>query len=257
MAKAHQVSRRTVASIFARTAIAAALALPAVAAAAPQRTFVASSGDDSNPCTLAQPCRGFTAALAAVNSGGEILVLDSAGYGPVTIDKSVSIVAAPGAYAGITVSSGNGITIATAGIDVRLKGLTINGLGGTYGVHVTAGNSLRIEDCAIANISWGVRVDGPMLLMVSNTRFDHDGGAGIWVQDGTTVSVTDSEFTQANQGLNVLVTTTPSTTRVSVARSTFTRVYTALHALGAPTTGNIYASISDSTFTGDYTAGSG
>ena len=45
-----------------------AFALPLVAptgvSAAAQRTFVASTGSDANPCTLAQPCRGFARAVS-------------------------------------------------------------------------------------------------------------------------------------------------------------------------------------------------
>jgi len=249
--------RRRLPQIVMLGTLAGALALPGVATAVTsQRSFVASYGDDSKPCTTVQPCRGFAAALAATNAGGEIIVLDSAGYGPVTIDKSVTIVAPSGVYAGITVVSGNGITIATNGIDVRLKGLTINGLGGNYGIRVTAGNTVRMEDCTIANISWGVRVDGPVLMDVRASRFDRNASGGIWVQNGATLAVSDSEFIAATNGVFVTSTIT-ATTRASVARSSFVRVSTGLRALGAPTTANVYASISDSTFTGDHTTASG
>jgi hypothetical protein len=247
-----------IARIACESVLAAILATASTAAMAlPQRTFVASGGDDANPCTLALPCRGFTAALLAVNAGGEIVVLDSAGYGPVTIDKSVAIVAPPGIYAGITVTNGNGITMSTPGIDVRLKGLTITGLGGLYGIRVTAGSSLRIEDCTIANIGWGLRVDGPVLVDVRNARFDRTSGAGIWVQDGTTLAVIESGFVSANYGVKIVATTSPTTTRANVSRSTFFKTYVSLGATGAPTAGNVYASISDSTFTGDDTTGAG
>ena len=36
---------------------------------AAQRTFVASNGVDSQPCTIALPCRSFQAAITAVLSG--------------------------------------------------------------------------------------------------------------------------------------------------------------------------------------------
>jgi hypothetical protein len=52
---------------------------------AAQRTFVASYGLDTNPCTHDQPCRAFTAALAVTSAGGEVVALDSAGYGTATI----------------------------------------------------------------------------------------------------------------------------------------------------------------------------
>ncbi len=89
---------------------------------AAQRTFVSGAGSDTNACTLVAPCRGFAVALTHTDPNGEIIVLDSAGYGPVTIDKSVSIVAPPGVYAGISVFSGDGIVISGSGIDVALRG---------------------------------------------------------------------------------------------------------------------------------------
>ena len=73
-----------------------ALALPLLAptgvSATAQRTFVASTGNDTNPCGLAQPCRGFARAVSQTSASGEVIVLDSAGYGPVTITKSVSLI---------------------------------------------------------------------------------------------------------------------------------------------------------------------
>ena len=109
-------------------------ALPlAVQAALPQRTFVASNGVDTNPCSLAAPCRSFGAAVTAVAAGGEVVVLDSAGYGAVTIAKSVSIVAPPGLYAGVSVASGTGVTVDGAGINVVIRGLSITNQGGNVG----------------------------------------------------------------------------------------------------------------------------
>jgi hypothetical protein len=87
-------------------AVLAAFAVSLPAHAASNRTFVASYGLDANAatnCALGAPCRTFAGALAATNPGGEILALDSAGYGPVTIDRSVSITGPDGVYAGITV----------------------------------------------------------------------------------------------------------------------------------------------------------
>src|SRR6185369_15949081 len=53
-----------------------------------QRTFVASYGVSANTgfnCSIAKPCRAFNEAITVTNLGGEVIVLDSAGYGPVTI----------------------------------------------------------------------------------------------------------------------------------------------------------------------------
>jgi hypothetical protein len=123
--------------------------------AAAHRTFVASDGSDANSCTISLPCRTFGAAIVQTIAGGELIVLDSAGYGPVTITQSVSIVAAPGVYAGISVSSGHGVTIATAATDtVVLRGLTINNQGSSgRGIYITGAGVVRIEDAHVAGFT--------------------------------------------------------------------------------------------------------
>ena len=105
-----------------------------IAGAATQRTFVASNGVDTATCTLSAPCRTFATAIANTLPGGEVIVLDSAGYGAATITQSVSIIAPAGIYAGISVFTGDGITIATPGLNVVLRGLAITGLGGQNGI---------------------------------------------------------------------------------------------------------------------------
>ena len=118
------------------------------------RTFVASTGSDANTCSLVLPCRAFARALTQTNAGGEIVILDSAGYGPVTIGKSVSITAPPGIYGGISVGAGqNGVVVNGAGISVALRGLRIDGATGSNdGVRFQAGAELRIERCTIQNL---------------------------------------------------------------------------------------------------------
>jgi len=104
-----------------------------LAEATAKRTFVASHGVDNPNCSIVAPCRNFAAAITATSAGGEVIVLDSAGYGPVTTTKSISIVAPPGIYAGISVLAGNGVTIDAPGATVVLRGLSINSQGGANG----------------------------------------------------------------------------------------------------------------------------
>ncbi len=211
--------------LFAALALSVVLALPAYAA---QRTFVSTSGSDANTatnCTSAAPCRGFTAALTVTDAGGEIIVLTSGGYGPVTIDKSVSLIAPEGVYAGISVFSGSGITIATAGVDVVLRGLTINGLGGIYGVNMTNGASLSIENCVVANFpssgQYGVFVNTPATLRVIGSLF-RETHVGLTVANGATANVVESKFV-ANYGAGIAATDNygsgPVVTTVNVHRS--------------------------------------
>ena len=56
------------------------------------RSWVSSTGSDSNPCTRSMPCATFQAAINQTNSGGEVDVIDPGDYGtvhlffPITID---------------------------------------------------------------------------------------------------------------------------------------------------------------------------
>jgi len=151
------------------------------ATAAAQRTFVASTGNDAHPCGLAQPCRGFARAITQTNAGGEVIVLDSAGYGPVTITKSVSLIAPAGIYAGITVVGGDGITIIAPSATVVLRGLSINGQGGSHGVNVLQAERARIESCVVSGMSIdGIMYSAPGLeLIVLDTMVRDNGGSGI------------------------------------------------------------------------------
>src|SRR5206468_1534427 len=109
---------------------------------------VASYGLTANTalnCSIAKPCRQFSEAVGVTSLGGEVIVLDSAGYGPVTITQSVTITAPAGVYAGISVFSGTGVTVDGTGIEVTLEGLTITGLGGTDGIDFLHGATLKIE----------------------------------------------------------------------------------------------------------------
>jgi hypothetical protein len=118
------------------------------------RTFVSGTGSDSNPCSLAAPCRSFAFALTQTSAGGEIAVLDTAGYGAVTITKAISIANEEGVEAGVTVTSGDGITVAAGPSEVvNLRGLTLVGAGGTNGVTFTSGAALNIQNCVIRGFS--------------------------------------------------------------------------------------------------------
>jgi hypothetical protein len=122
--------------------------------AAAQRTFVASYGSDAHSCSIGLPCRSFGVAVVNTNTGGEVVVLDSAGYGPVTIGKSVSIIAPRGVHAGISATGTTGVFIDAVGVDVLLRGLSISGDATSGdGVYFSQGSQLTIEDCEISNMN--------------------------------------------------------------------------------------------------------
>lgn len=196
--------------LVAAGALALASSLPIVAIASIPRTFVSVAGSDAQPCTSALPCRSFAAAIAQTNTGGEVIVLDSGGYGAVTITKSVAIVSPPGVYAGISVFSGAGVTIAAGASDaVTLRGLVITAQGGTRGVAFTSGGRLVVDACTISGaFAQGIYVNGPATPLVavkathvieSATGIDVGGSGAVL----TRLTVTESSFTHVGTGIHL------------------------------------------------------
>jgi hypothetical protein len=118
------------------------------------RTWVSGTGDDAFPCSRTAPCKTFNGAFAKTATNGEISVLDPAGFGAVTITRSVTIDGrdATGViFANLT----TGVTInltdaADTAKTVRLRGLSINGGGnGISGIKVMAAKRVSIEETVI------------------------------------------------------------------------------------------------------------
>lgn len=116
------------------------------------RTWVSAEGSDANACTRSAPCRNFDAAIDAVSSGGEVVVLNSGGYGPVLITKSVSLISPPGVHAAIAPQAGAAIVVDTPAT-VVLRGLTLSSFGALTGVDVDNAGVLHIESCVISGFT--------------------------------------------------------------------------------------------------------
>ncbi len=175
----------------------AVLALTSMLGAAPawalsQRTFVASVGVDSNPCSITQPCRTFNAAIGRTSPGGEVIVLDSAGYGAFYVDKAISVIAPPGIYAGVTVHSGDTLTVAAGAFDVVvLRGLSINGQGDARGVTISSAKQVHIEDCTISNMGQqGIYIPGGNYVRIAGTTLRSNGKSGVFVPTANSNSIT-------------------------------------------------------------------
>ena len=268
--------------VLALSLVAAVVAIPAEAA---QRAFVSSSGNDANTasgCGLAAPCRSFASAQTVVNDGGEIIALDAAGYGPITITKSVTITANPGFHAGITVASGTGVTIDTAGISVTLRGLTIKGIGGSVGVYMTNGAQLSIENCVISNFSgtgvvvnftaakvriidslirdngYGVYAAGGPTAVIASSKIIGNSSRGIQVAaaDNTTtiVAVNDTVLAGNVGGIDAASIYANATVRVFIDRATITTNSLGVVSQGAAGS-SVATTLSNSTVTGNPTAG--
>jgi hypothetical protein len=124
----------------------------ATALAATPQTFVSGAGNDNNPCSREAPCRTFAGVIGRSDAGGEIVVLDSAEYGTVSIDRDITIEASKGVYARIDVPSGTaGVDISPNATRVSLRGLMITSKGSNFatGISFKSAGSLYVEDCIL------------------------------------------------------------------------------------------------------------
>jgi hypothetical protein len=159
------------------------------------RTFVSGSGLDSNPCSLAAPCRTMTQALTVTNAGGEVVILSTAGYGPFTVNKAVTIEAPPGIYAGITATSGDGIDVNANATDVvTLRGFTVTNQNSSgTGIAFKSGGTLNIESCVVdgfPNTGIGIYATGNTFVKDTVVR---NNGNGFFVgplTSGTAMTIT-------------------------------------------------------------------
>jgi hypothetical protein len=149
-----------------RIALAAATLLCSISVSAQNvRSFVASTGVDGNPCTLASPCRTIPYAFTTTNAGGDIVVLDSAGYGTsLTINRSVNIIVPPGVFATMT-PTGTGTTAinvaAGSGDVIRIDGLRLLGSGTSsnqLGVSIGTCKRTELYNMMIKEIAFPVKI---------------------------------------------------------------------------------------------------
>ena len=186
----------------------AALAAQPLAANTPlTRTYVSGTGSDSNPCSAANPCLTLQGALALTVAGGEIYVLDSANYGPVTINKAVTITS-EGAAAGVLATSGAAaITISAGATDVvNLRGLDIDGSNsGSVGIQFNSGQSLNIQKSVVRGFTGsGINFapNGASFLFVADTTLINNAGYGIALTNNATGVV--SRVTATANGVGIL-----------------------------------------------------
>lgn len=180
--------------IFMRLLLAAGLlfaglfAFAAPASAQATRTWVSGVGDDVNPCSRTAPCKTFAGAISKTATGGEINCLDPAGYGTLTITKSITVDCT--GTIGSSLNSGgiNGFVINDSAsgspgtAKVVLRGLSINGAGSTSGlngIRFVSGASLVVEDVFIQNQSGnGVSFQPSGAAKLSLKRVTITGGTG-------------------------------------------------------------------------------
>jgi Right handed beta helix region len=151
------------------------LACASLTQAASNFVFVASGATDSGACLRASPCKTITYALTQVLAKGEVTILDTSVHAPFTVNKSVTIVAAPGARVVVSspAASSTAITVTIGAADaVILRGLTVTGLGtGAHGIRFTGAGTLQIEECAVSRFTThGIFQSGSGKMYVKDTE---------------------------------------------------------------------------------------
>jgi len=259
----------------------ASLLLPLSAHAQAFRTYLASYGNDGNPCSVGSPCRLLPAALNAVLDGGEIWILDSANFnqGTVFITKNVSILAVPGQLASIaSVGAAEAINV-SAPVKVRLRNVVIADNAnnhGTDGIVASNGANVFVEKSLIAARMIGINVNGARI-SVSESTF-RDSQSAIRIKGNASMDVSDSRFASHSSWViyfdgSVASTTTtglltncsiadsfagvdvysngsaPSTLKLSVSRTSFSNVYYGIVSETAAGSGQVaLATVGDSVF---------
>ena len=175
--------------------------------AASVRAWVSGHGVDQADCGApTAPCRSLQYAHDnAVTAGGEIDILDPAGYGALTITKAVSIVNDGVGTAGVQATTGNAINVnAGPGDNVTLRGLNIDGLGAaSTGIAFNAGASLTVVNCVIRHFALtsnfltgdGILIDpssGSVSFLISNVILANNGFYGLTVLPGPSPTIKGS-----------------------------------------------------------------
>jgi hypothetical protein len=171
------------------------LAFTSAAQAQATRTWVSGFGDDANPCSRTAPCKTFAGAISRTAAGGEIDAIDPAGYGTLTITKSITVDGG-GSLASVLATSGaNGFVINAGPNDViSLRNLSINGIGtGANGIRFLAGKSLHVENVIIAHVTTDgidVNLTATGDVTVLNTVIRDCGATGVSLTGSAQVNAT-------------------------------------------------------------------
>jgi hypothetical protein len=204
-----------------------ACSLATAPANARARVFVASYGNDANPCTFLSPCKTFQHAHDVVDAGGEVTAIDSAGFGPINITKAVTITSPSGVEAGIVPAlNSDAITINAGSSDtVVLRGLTLLGSGSgslSHGITFNSGGTFNIQDCVVRGFNNGgieLTPTGSTNFTFSDLVLANDGGDGIFVAPlgtGTTTLVYLERVVSSGNGVGFIINGEFSTGTINV-----------------------------------------
>jgi hypothetical protein len=217
------------------TLVTFACAFAVVAQAQATRTWVSGVGDDVNPCSRTAPCKTFAGAISKTAEGGEIDALDPAGYGTLTITKSITVDGGFGSgWASVLVSAGtsgfivNVTTNPTTSV-VTLRNISVNGVKncvtagcqGGNGVRFIAGKTLHMRNMTIFGLTTnGLDVNTPTanpIVTVEDSEFSNIGASGISITSTGTIGARIRNVTIKGCGTGV---SSAANSRVTIDEST-------------------------------------
>src|SRR5262249_45647383 len=209
------------------------------------RTWVSTAGNDASDCSRATPCASFLTAHNKTLPGGEINCVDAGMFSidfPLNITKSITIDCA-GTLGGLMGNAiGEVITINTANINVRLRNLTINGLGANFiGINFQNGNALFVENCTIFGFNGGV-----------GHGISFKPANGFTSQLYVTDSVVEGNGLFSGSGGGIIIQPSGSgSARVVIDRTRVNSNIYGIFANGTGSTGTIAVQVKDSTVSGN------
>lgn len=135
------------------------------------RTWVSGVGDDVNPCSRTAPCKTFAGAISKTATNGEINCLDPAGYGAVTVTKSITIDCED--TQGSILSAGtNGVIVNITSVtdtkkSFKLRGVSINGAGtGINGIRILSALNVTLQEVVLDGFTQhGVSIENSSLAL--------------------------------------------------------------------------------------------
>ena len=204
-----------------------------IAQAQASRTWVSGVGDDVNPCSRTAPCKTFAGAISKTAACGEIDALDPAGYGAVTITKSITI-DGTGTFASILASLVTGITVNAASTDViTIRGVSINGFcNGLRAMNILQAKTVNIEDCVMFRFAGpGILVNesSDLQLNIRNTVIRDNTGAGLDMTTSSGVvkfSISNCSFNGNSHGVHAKSRTQGTADNSVFANNTTNGVFT-------------------------------
>lgn len=197
------------------------------------RVFVSTAGSDVADCSRGAPCRTFQRGANVVDPGGEVIALDSGGFGSISVGKNVSILAPSGIHAALGAGSGSVISLALP-VRLTLRGVSVINTGaatvgincppaangsvltidkavirgfGVAGVQLTCTSEVFVGDTALRdNAGIGIAAEllagGAINLSVSRVQFENN-TSGLQIGAGVSAAVRDSVATGNSKGFGV------------------------------------------------------